>query len=89
MEKPKTADEALKSWLLSMRYYGDEDGGGTPYSEMCVEASLLVTLAENEGIPLETLVPDKENRDMVIQFAEAHAEDWNDFLRAGDMDESE
>ena len=70
--QPATAAEALKFWRSADKYYGDEDGGGGTYEELCADAHRAIELAKAESKSPEDLGIGVEEQHELISQAVAH-----------------
>ena len=73
MTQPKTPAEALQVWRDTAKYLGD-DPCLSP-EDVCALANQVLELARTEGVELETLVPDENERKSLTADAEEFQEE--------------
>jgi hypothetical protein len=82
-EEIRTAEDALKIWRSGKKYLGDD--GGPDEDELYADADEVARLASLQGIPLEQLVPDEEERNELLHHIKAHQEVGEADKRHGEM----
>ena len=81
--EPKTAAEALQTWLSNDAYLGDD--AMLSQADVDVAAYQVVKLAEEEGLSLIDLVPDLETRTRLARGADEYMSALDDeqcFIKA-------